>query len=143
MGIVRIVVPAGFQSIARICCNATKIICVFKLDAIGNQMTEGMRISPAEVKFSNLSLVDEGRVFRWNGKLFRSIRAEHNKAVQRLFSSGLIDALVKEGVFVHSRITDYKLDGFELVVEHQIVDVVSYPREWSFSMLKEAALVLL
>jgi hypothetical protein len=113
------------------------------LDAIGNQMTEGMRISRAEVKFSSLSLVDEGRVFRWNGKLFRAIRAEHNKAVQRLFSSGLIDALVKEGVFVHSRLTDYKLDGFDLVVEHQIIDVVSYPREWSFSMLKDAALLIL
>jgi hypothetical protein len=106
-------------------------------------MTEGMRISPAEVKFSSLSLVDEGRVFRWNGKLFRAIRAEHNKAVQRLFSSGLIDALVKEGVFVHSRLTDYELDGFDLVVEHQIIDVVSYPREWSFSMLKDAALLIL
>ena len=102
-----------------------------------------MRISPAEVKFSKLSLADEGRVFRWNGKLFRAIRAEHNKAVQRLFSSGLIEALVKEGVFVHSRITDYEIDGFELVVEHQIVDIVSYPREWSFSMLKDAAFLVL
>ena len=63
--------------------------------------------------------------------------------MQRLFSSGLIDALVKEGVFVHSRMTDYKLDGFDLVIEHQIVEVVSYPREWSFSMLKEAALLIL
>jgi hypothetical protein len=106
-------------------------------------MTEGMRISPAEVNFSNMSLVDEGRVFRWHGRLFRAIRAEHVKSVQRLFSSGLIDALVKEGVFVHSRMTDYKLDGFDLVIEHQIVEVVSYPREWSFSMLKEAALLIL
>ncbi len=39
--------------------------------------------------------------------------------------------------------TDYKLDGFDLVIEHQIVEVVSYPREWSFSMLKEAALLIL
>ena len=106
-------------------------------------MKEGMRISAAEVKFSNMSLVDEGRVFRWKGKLFRAIRAEHTKSVQRLFSSGLVEALVKEGVFVHSRITDYRIDGFELVVEHQIVDIVSYPREWSFSMLKDAAFLVL
>ena len=106
-------------------------------------MTGETRISPAEVTFSKLSLVDEGRVFRWNGKLFRAIRAEHTKDVQRVFDSGLIEALVKEGVFVHSRITDHKIDGFDLVVEHQIIDVVSYPREWSFSMLKDAALLIL
>lgn len=102
-----------------------------------------MRISPAEVTFANLSLVDEGPVFWWNGKLFRAIRAEHHTAVQQLFSSGLIDALVQEGVFVPSRITDYKIDRFELVIQHQIVDVISYPREWSFSMLKDAALLIL
>lgn len=106
-------------------------------------MTGNTHISPAEVKFSKLSLVDEGRVFRWNGKLFRAIRAEHSKAVQRLFESGLIEALVKEGLLVHSRITGHKIEGFDLVIEHQIVDVVSYPREWSFSMLKDAALLIL
>jgi hypothetical protein len=37
----------------------------------------------------------------------------------------LVEALVKEGVFVHSRITDYKIDGFELVVEH----AASRPRQ--------------
>jgi len=87
--------------------------------------------------------MDEGRVFRWNGKLYRGIKAEHSKAVYQLFTSGLIDALVKEGVFVPSWIADCTIDEFGLVVEHQIVEVVSYPHEWSFSMLKDAALLVL
>ena len=102
-----------------------------------------MQISIADVQFSSLSLTDEGRVFRWNGKLYRGIKAEHSKAVYQLFTSGLIDALVKEGVFVPSWIADCTIDEFELVIEHQIVDVVSYPHEWSFSMLKDAALLVL
>lgn len=102
-----------------------------------------MRIPTAEIQFSSLSCTDEGRIFRWNGKVFRAIQAEHSKAVYQLFTSGLIDVLVKEGCFVPSRIADYTIDGFELVVEHQLVEVVSYPREWSFSMLKDAALLIL
>lgn len=106
-------------------------------------MSKAVRIPNAEIQFSSLSLTDEGRVFRWNGKLYRGIQAEHSKAVHQLFTSGLIDALVKEGVFVPSWIADCTIDGFELLVEHEIVDVVSYPHEWSFSMLKDAALVVL
>ena len=106
-------------------------------------MMQDTRISTDDMQFSSLSFMDEGRVFRCNGKLYRAIHAEHSKAVHRLFDSGLIDALVKEGLFVPSWIADCTIDGFDLVVEHQIVDVVSYPREWSFSMLKDAALLVL
>jgi len=106
-------------------------------------MIKEMRIPTAEIQFSSLSCTDEGRVFRWNGKLLRAIRAEHSKVVSQLFASGLIDVLVKEGCFVPSQIADYTIDGFDLVIEHQLVDVVSYPREWCFSMLKDAALLIL
>jgi 2-polyprenyl-3-methyl-5-hydroxy-6-metoxy-1,4-benzoquinol methylase len=101
------------------------------------------RIAADDIQFSSLSFMDDGRVFRSSGKLYRAIPAEHCEAVNRLFTSGLIDALVKEDLFVPSWITDRTINGFELVVEHQIVDVVSYPREWSFSMLKDAALLVL
>ena len=106
-------------------------------------MIEDMRIPAAEVKFSNLSFMDVGRVFQWEGKLFRAIRQERVETVRRLFSSGLIDALVKEKLLVRSNITEHEIDGYGLIVEHEMVRVVSYPREWTFSMLKDASLVVL
>lgn len=106
-------------------------------------MIEDMRIPAAEVEFCSLSLFDAGRVFRWRGKLYRAIRMEFSETMRDLFSSGLVDALVKEGMLVPSRIADYEMDGYGLLVEHEIVEVVSYPREWSYSMLKEAALLIL
>ena len=109
----------------------------------GCHVTERIRSSPDEVQFVTPSFVEQGRIFRWKGRLFRAIRAEHSDDVRRLFSSGLVDALVREGLFIPSQLTAYEIDGFELVIEHQMIDVVSYPREWSFSMLKDAALLVL
>jgi hypothetical protein len=87
--------------------------------------------------------MDGGVVFGWKGKLYRAMRPRHDQSVRDLFGSGLIDALVKEGLFVPSFITDLELDGYGLVIEHQIVHTVSYPHEWSFSMLMEAASLVL
>ena len=87
--------------------------------------------------------MDVGRVFQWKGKLFRAIRQDRVETVRRLFNSGLIEALVNEDLFVRSNITEHEIDGYGLIVEHELVRVVSYPREWTFSMLKDASLLVL
>lgn len=102
-----------------------------------------MKIPQSEIKYSSLSLIDIGRVFWWQGRLFRGILAEHTPVVRQMFDSGLIPKLIKEGLFVRSWITPLELDGFGLVVEHEVVKVQVYPREWTFSMLKDAALLVL
>jgi len=109
----------------------------------GCRVTERMHIPSDGVQFVTPSLVEQGRIFRWKGRLFRAIREEHRDNVQQLFSSGLVDALVREGLLIHSQPTAYEMDECEFVIEHQMIDVVSYPREWSFSMFKDAALLIL
>ncbi|MEQ1620722.1 MAG: class I SAM-dependent methyltransferase [Methylococcales bacterium] len=97
-------------------------------------------INPNEIEFSSLSNEDDvGRVFFWKNRVFRAIYKEKVEHVSHLFTSGLINALIEENVFVHSEITEFTLDGFGLVIEHQLAEVVTYPHEWSFSMLKNAA----
>jgi hypothetical protein len=102
-----------------------------------------MRIPPEEVRYSPLSLMDAGVVFRWREKLYRAIPPRRVELVKRLFGSGLIEALARERMFVPSRITDLELDGYGLVVEHEELRRVTYPREWTFSMLKDAGLLVL
>ena len=102
-----------------------------------------MQIPSDEVSFAALSVVDTGRVFRWKGRLFRAIPAESALATRALFEAGLVAELVSRRLLIPSRITDLKLDGFAFVIEHELVQTVTYPREWSFSMVRAAATLIL
>ncbi len=65
-----------------------------------------------EVEFSRLSAVDEcGKVFFWNGRVFRAITAGAEESVRRMFSCGMIDELVAANLFPRSGITGIGLRG--------------------------------
>ena len=102
-----------------------------------------MNIPESEVRFSRLSLVDIGRVFWWRDRLFRAVTVDHSSRIQRLFDSGLVAKLVEDGLLAGSWITSYQLDGYGLVIEHDPIPTVTYPREWSFSMLRDAGKLVL
>jgi hypothetical protein len=102
-----------------------------------------MNIPESEIGYSALSVVDIGRVFWWQGRLFRAILDTSAGTVEKMFDIGLFAKLTADGLFVNSWVTPYKLDGYPLVVEHEVVPVPTYPREWSFSMLKDAAQLVL
>jgi hypothetical protein len=101
------------------------------------------KIPSTEVSFSPLSVIDIGRVFWWQGRLFRGILTDYVSEVEALFKSGLLDKLIDKNLFVKSSISTFKLEGFGLVIEHEPIAVVVYPKEWTFSMLKDAAALVL
>lgn len=96
-----------------------------------------------EAEFDKVGVDSCGRIFRWKGRLFRAIRNEMVEEVRRLFSSGMVKELVDERLFPKSWATDYSIDGYGLVIEHEKISNVSYPFEWSFTMLKDAAVTVL
>lgn len=101
-------------------------------------------IPPDEIQYSSLSLFDEiGKVFHWRGRVCRGIKTTAANQVRDLFASGFINELTERGLFPRSEITDYKLEDFALVIEHEVVPVVTYPHEWSFDMFRDAALAVL
>jgi hypothetical protein len=100
-------------------------------------------IPPPEVTVARLSVADAGRVFWWKGRLFRGIAPGDVAHVRRLFDSGLVAALVEKGLLVKSWIAPLALEGYGLVVEHEVIAVPTYPREWTWSMLRDAALLVL
>ena len=102
-------------------------------------MTE---INPNEIEIAS-GTNDVGLVFHWKNGFFRAIQKEYVEMVKDFFKSGMIDELTENNLFPESWITDYKLEGYGLVIEHAKLDPVSYPYEWSFSMLKDAALIVL
>jgi hypothetical protein len=102
-----------------------------------------MNIPESEIGYSPLSVVDSGRVFWWQGRLFRAIFDTSVDAVQKMFDIGLFSKLITDGHLVNSWLTPYQMGGCSLIVEHEVVPVPTYPREWSFSMLKDAARLVL
>jgi ribosomal protein L11 methylase PrmA len=91
----------------------------------------------------------DSRVVSANGRILRLL-SERGLAEWRAFSaSPLFTTLVEEGKLVGTReaadapaLTGLH-DGVAGVLEHDVVPFVSYPYEWSFGMLRDAALLQL
>ncbi len=85
-----------------------------------------------------------GFVYREDGKLLRQVNQIYKKDYGLLMNSGLYEALVSEGLLIEHAEVDGKIpEGAHKVLKPTLVPFVSYPYEWSFSQLKDAALATL
>jgi ribosomal protein L11 methylase PrmA len=87
-----------------------------------------------------------GFIFTHNGILFRQVNQRYQEEYDFLICSGLYDELVGTELLVAHEETDRKnavTDEAYKVIKPQLVPFISYPYEWSFSQLKDAALVTL
>ena len=60
-----------------------------------------------------------------------------------MFRCELIEELVEANLFPNSKFTEYSAGNFQLVIKHDTIHPIVYPQEWTFSMLQNAALVVL
>lgn len=95
------------------------------------------------LEIQRLSLDKVGNTFQFDGKFYRAIKKEAIKDVVDLLNCGLINELSSNKLFPKTRIADIEIQGYDLVLEHEKVNHVTYPFEWSFSMLKDASLCIL
>jgi hypothetical protein len=87
-----------------------------------------------------------GFVFEREGVLYRQVDASFADRFDRFRSSGLEAALVEEGLLVPHHDADLTLaasPGAHAVLRPERVPFVSYPYEWCFGQLRDAALVTL
>jgi hypothetical protein len=86
-----------------------------------------------------------GFVFRRDGVLYRGIRAPGRPHYEALMSSGLYEELVGAGLLVpHDEVLLADAPrGLDRIIRPAEVPFVSYPYEWCFSQLKDAALATL
>lgn len=85
-----------------------------------------------------------GFLFRRGGELFRHVAPVYASDYDLLLSSGLYDELTGEGLLVPHEEVD--LEGHSeahRLLQPEVVPFVSYPYEWSFSALRDAALLTL
>jgi ribosomal protein L11 methylase PrmA len=88
---------------------------------------------------------DRGFVFWEGGVVYRQVNASGRASYEQLMSSGLYEELTKQGLLVaHEEVKQDALpEGAFAVIRPQLVAFISYPYEWAFSQLKDAALATL
>jgi hypothetical protein len=87
-----------------------------------------------------------GAVFYRDGSVFRYLSRRALENWRRLEAAPFFRGLSREGKVVETRSVDPEKEGIELgkwagVLEHACIPFISYPYEWSFGMLKDAALL--
>ena len=88
-----------------------------------------------------------GFVFSHNGIIHRQVNARYAPDYEQLMTSGLYEALIqKQWLIRHEEVEEPALssgpDAYKLLRPEQ-VPYISYPYEWCFSQLKDAALLTL
>ncbi len=88
-----------------------------------------------------------GFVFALQGTIYRQINQSYKQDYDRLMDSGLYDHLAKGGLLIpHQEVTGVESpspDDVYKTIEPEKVAFISYPYEWCFSQIKDAALATL
>ena len=88
----------------------------------------------------------DGYIFSNNSSIYRCITHNYQENYEQLISSGLYKALTSKNLLIsHIEIDDTNIfpkDAFK-VIKPEFIPFISYPYEWCFSQLKEAALTTL
>jgi hypothetical protein len=105
-----------------------------------SQQPDNTSISPASFRDPS------GFVFTRLGKLYRQINLRFKEDYDKLLSSGLYRALADDRLLLpHDEVDVQPMisDGCYKVIEPERILMISYPYEWCFSQLKDAALATL
>lgn len=87
-----------------------------------------------------------GFLFKHDGRLLRQINKIYQYDYDFLMSSGLYKKLSEKGLLIeHKEIENNQAFSEKAykIIEPKKIDIISYPYEWSFSQLKDAALLTL
>ena len=97
-------------------------------------------------KIENSSFRDtSGFLFHQDDILYRLIHTSYKEQYDHLINSELYKKLSEKNLLItHEEISDLKLDyDYYKIIKPEKIPFISYPYEWSFSQLKDAALLTL
>lgn len=83
-----------------------------------------------------------GFVFEENGEIYRAVSLEYQNEFEYFISSGLSDKLIKENLIIPYSIKKNNTNNkYCYILKPKKINHISYPYEWCFSQLKDAALL--
>jgi hypothetical protein len=86
-----------------------------------------------------------GYIFYKNNILYRAVNHNFKEVFDKFINSDLYSKLVEENLIIRHTEIDMQLDDKEIykVIQPELINLISYPYEWSFLQLKDAALLTL
>ncbi len=87
-----------------------------------------------------------GFLFYRDGELFRQVNSSYKDNFDLLIASGLYETLISSGLLIPHEEVDINYAVFRgayKIIKPEKIPFISYPYEWSFSQLKDAALATL
>ena len=87
-----------------------------------------------------------GFLFVNEGNLYRQINKSYQNEFDKIMDSGLYDELVEKELLIpheESSTESPQSEKCYKIIKPKLIDFISYPYEWSFSQLKDAALITL
>lgn len=101
-----------------------------------------------ETEFDPGSFRDpKGRVYTHQGRIFRKISQAGYHDFNQVLETGFLQKLVSDKKLVAFEILDKDIHGSDdstaMVLEHPVIPYISYPYEWTFHLLKSAAVLQL
>ena len=102
-------------------------------------------LTPATNRLPSSFRDPSGFLFTENGTLFRSVSRTYQQHYDHLIQSGLYNKLVADELLIpHMEVRQHDENNDEYkIIQPEIVPFISYPYEWCFSQLKDAALATL
>ncbi len=86
-----------------------------------------------------------GHVYKYNNRIIRVVKNFGKKRYEFIKEKNLLNESIKSNFLIHTKeieneFTNFKSKDFCYFLEHEKLDYISYPYEWGFYQLKEAAL---
>ena len=111
-----------------------------------------MKGQVSDYQIESSSFQDPNSSVIWvGGRLFRYFDNKASEGFKKIIASGVLDYLIKQGLVIsyfkpgQSDLNRVKtmVSHAVSIIEHPVIPFISYAYEWPFSMLKDAALLLL
>ena len=86
-----------------------------------------------------------GQVYKYNNRIIRVVKEFGKKKYEYIKEKGLIEESIKNNFLINTNevkneFIDLKSEDFCYFLEHEKLEYISYPYEWGFYQLKDAAL---
>ncbi len=86
-----------------------------------------------------------GKIFYKSNKVYRQISPQGYERYEFIKSSGILNKSIEDGFLIDTKeINDKEIQrefpNSKYILQHKLIDFISYPFEWSFNQLKDAAL---
>ncbi len=90
-----------------------------------------------------MGLDSRAEVFVSGEKVLRAIRSPHEDFYSELLRQPFIERSMADGILISTKVSDTKIEGYSLVLEHPRICPVTLPFEWPAEMMRAAALCIL